>query len=91
MSLTGAHHNWPVLGCTALPVGPAAERVLRMPAASHVDAPGRSAFSTEEAAAAARRNAAAPPGGPQAETLDDPAHRERERERHSVFSIVVKS
>lgn len=95
MSLTSAHPDYPELGCTALPVDPAAKHVLLIAAGCHMGSPGRSVSSQYEAAAAARRNAAAPAGGPKAEKLDDPAHRERRRKNLSVqncvWTIALKS
>lgn len=89
MLLTGAHHDWPVLGCTTPPVGPVAERVLQTTGGCHMGGPDRSVSSTEEAASAFRRNAAAPPAGHQAETPDDPAPREKGETEHKVQSVNV--
>lgn len=83
MSLTSSHHDWPVLGYTALPVGPGAAHVLQMAAGRHMGAPGRSVSYTKGAVVASQRNAAVPPGAPLAETPDDAAP-ERKRERTRV-------
>ena len=89
--LTGAHHDWPVLGCTTPPVGPAAERVLQTTGGCHMGGPGRSVSSTEEATWPFQRNAAAPPAGLQAGTPDDPAPRETGEKEHKVQSVSVFS
>lgn len=91
VSLTGAHHDLPVLGCTGLPAGPAAHRLLQTPAGCPMSVPDRSVSSTEEGEAAARRNADAPPGGPQAGTPDDPAPQESGRKIVSVQNFSVSS
>lgn len=64
MSLTGAHHGWPVLDCTALLAGLAVACVLEMFAGYRMSGPDGSVSSTAEAAAVGLSNAAAPHGCP---------------------------
>lgn len=84
-SLTSTHCDRTVLGCTALPVGPAAEREPQTPTGCPVSAPGRSVSWTEGAEPPGQRNAAAPPGGPPAQILDDTVHRDRHIKREYTF------
>lgn len=64
MSLTGAHHGWPVLDCTALLAGLAVVRVPDVVAGFRMSGPDGSVSSTAEAAAVGLRNAAVPHGCP---------------------------
>lgn len=85
--LTCVYHEWPALGCTALPAGPVEAREATLPSGPHGD-DLMSISCIEEVAWLAQRNGAALP----ARTLHDPegggeggAQKNRDQNVDSIF------